>query len=134
MKHAIRNMEYHMQNTWQWDAWGFTDGWPDRFTLSDIDGWFGYMAETNFNFIIVETKHWDGVSEKPTINLGSGQMIMLKRLAQNNPSFTVVLALGDTSTQTIHEYEVWHRNNVYNPKYDFKMFLTRWYETSKYRG
>jgi hypothetical protein len=42
MTHEIRSMETHLKNTWQFDAWGFTEGLSDIVTMTDVDGLYAY--------------------------------------------------------------------------------------------
>ena len=125
MTHAIRDMESHLKNTWEWDKWGFTESWGNC-TMSDMDGFVPFFAERRANFLVVEMKHWDGIGDKPTINRNSGQMIALRQLsAQQN--FTVVIGFGDTSTHTVHHYEYWDRSGQWEGKLPFKEFLDNWF-------
>jgi hypothetical protein len=125
MIHAIRDMEAHLRNTWQFDKWGFTHGWGDKATLSDIDGFYGFMGERNDQFILVEMKHWDGQGDVPKIPMKSGQAIMLWRLSLQ-PNFSVMLGYGDTSKQQVYYSEVWNNGKVHKCK-DFKESLTLWW-------
>lgn len=125
MVHVIRDMEAHLRNTWQFDKWGFTRGWGDKATLSDIDGFYGFMGERNDQFILVEMKHWDGQGDVPKIPMKSGQAIMLWRLSLQ-PSFSVMLGYGDTSKQQVYYSEVWNNGKVHKCN-DFKESLTLWW-------
>jgi hypothetical protein len=118
-------MEAHLRNTWQFDKWGFTHGWGDKATLSDIDGFYGFMGERNDQFILVEMKHWDGQGDVPKIPMKSGQAIMLWRLSLQ-PNFSVMLGYGDTSKQQVYYSEVWNNGKVHKCK-DFKESLTLWW-------
>ncbi len=124
MTHEIRNMETHLKNVWQFDKWGFTDGLKDKVTLSDVDGFYAHFLETGYQFLMVEMKHWDGYGDVPHMNLGSGQAIALKRLSEQR-NFTVIIAYGDTSTQTVHHAEVWKNSKVY--QVNFKEALNKWW-------
>jgi len=125
--HYIRDMEAHLRNTWQWDAWGFTDGWGSKCTMSDMDGFVPFFAERKSSFLVVEMKHWDGITQRPEINLNSGQMIALRQLSKQ-PNFTIIIGMGDTSTQTVHYFEVWASGQRYNIEGDFKDYLTHWFK------
>lgn len=125
MTHAIRSMEAHLRNTWQFDKWGFTQGWGDRATLSDIDGFYGFMGERNDHFLMVEMKHWDGIGDVPKIPMKSGQAKMLWRLSLQ-PNFSVILGYGDTSQQKVYYSEVWNNGKVHKSN-DFKESLTLWW-------
>lgn len=126
MTHFIRDMDTHLKNTWEWDAWGFTESWGNC-TMSDMDGFVPFFAERKSNFLIVEMKHWDGTGERPEIKMNAGQSIALWELSKQ-PNFTVVFGFGDTSTQIVHYYEEWvvGRRTVYT--IDFKEFLNYWFE------
>ena len=125
MTHAIRNMENHLKNVWEFDKWGFTQGWGSKCTLSDIDGFYGFMGERNDQFIIVEMKHWDGIGEVPKMPEKSGQAIMLWRLSQQ-PNFSVIIGYGDTSAQKVYYAEVWNNGRKLKSN-DFKESLTLWW-------
>ena len=125
MTHRIRNIETHLRNTWQFDAWGFTEGWGTKCTLSDIDGFYGFMGERNDQFLLVEMKHWDGIGELPKMATNSGQAIMLKRLG-NQPNFSVLVAYGDTSKEKVYYAEAWNNGRVVVVN-DFKESLTLWW-------
>jgi len=129
MTHYIRNMETHLKNTWQWDAWGFTSEWG-ACSMTDVDGWFAYEAERRDYFLTVEVKHWDGTGEKPHIDKQSGQMRFLRRKAVCHPEDTIVIAFGDTSTKKIHYYEVWIGNETIYPEMPFKDYLTAWFKNA----
>ena len=124
-------MEMHLKNTWQFDKWGFTEGFKQGVTLSDVDGFYAHFVETNYQFLIVEMKHWDGLGEVPHMNPGSGQAIALKRLSEQR-NFTVLIGYGDTSTQLVHHAEVWNNGKVY-PN-DFKEALTLWWAYNCAKG
>jgi hypothetical protein len=119
-------MAAHLKNTWQWDAWGFTEDWAHKCTMSDIDGFVPFLGERGGHFLIVEMKHWDGRGNRPHINRGSGQFIALQRLAQQ-PNFTVVVGLGNTATRTIHYYEVWNEEGQWTMDMGFKQYLEHWF-------
>ena len=123
--HQMRDIETHRRNTWLWDEWGFTENIKHGVSLSDVDGFFCNLLETNYQFLIVEMKHWDGAGECPKINLGSGQAIALKRLSEQK-NFTVMIGYGDTSTKTIYETEIWW-NGQTSITNDFKAALGKWW-------
>lgn len=125
MTHAIRDMEAHLRNTWQFDAWGFTQGWADKCTLSDIDGFYGFLGERNDQFLLLEMKHWNGQGEVPKMPMKSGQAIMLWRLSMQ-PNFSVMVGYGDTSKQKVYYSEVWNNGKVHKCD-DFKESLTLWW-------
>lgn len=135
MVHQIRSMETHLKNTWQFDAWGFTDGWDEYCTLSDVDGIFSsqYISERGGKFLFIEMKHWDGSGSRPDVdmNMFSGQMVMLKKLSAVE-GFTVVLGFGDAATQTVYDFAL-VSNSKTNPLVvdskarDFKQFLSDWW-------
>lgn len=127
MTHAIRDMETHLRNTWQWDSWGFTSEW-DNCTLSDMDGFVPFFAERKGKFLVVEMKHWNGTGDCPKINYYSGQIRALMALSEQD-NFTVVIGFGDTSTREVHEYKVFDKGGVTAGEYPFKDFLTNWYKT-----
>jgi hypothetical protein len=110
--HEIRSMEMHLQNTWQFDKWGFTEGMNDLITMTDIDGLYGYFFETGYRYLFVEMKHWDGVGEIPHINPRSGQAVALRHLSTEK-NFTVLIGYGDTSTQQVYYAEVWNNGRVH---------------------
>jgi hypothetical protein len=119
-------MEAHLRNTWQWDAWGFTESWGNC-TMSDMDGFVPFFAERRSNFLIVEMKHWDGTGQRPDINMRAGQSIALWELSKQ-PNFVVVFGMGDTSTHTVHYYEVWQEGLRLNYPFAFKEYLDRWFK------
>ena len=125
MTHSIRSMETHLQNTWQFDAWGFTEGWGTKCTLSDVDGFYGFMGERGNHFLVVEMKHWDGLGDVPKMPSQSGQAIMLKKLGEQ-PNFSVLIAYGDTSRRQVYYAEAWNNGKV-TPIKDFKESLTLWW-------
>lgn len=126
MTHFIRDMETHLRNTWQWDAWGFTESWGNC-TMSDMDGFVPFFAERKSNFLVVEMKHWDGTGQRPEINMSAGQSIALWELSKQ-PNFTVVFGFGDTGTQTIHYYEEWVQGRRTAYTINFKEYLSHWFE------
>jgi len=128
MTHAIRDMEAHLRNTWQFDKWGFTSKMGNLITLSDVDGFYCYYLETGYRFLMVEMKHWDGLGTCPNINLKSGQAIALKHLSQQR-NFTVLIGYGDTSTQTVYAAEIWNNGKTY--EVDFKEALEKWWNHAK---
>lgn len=131
--HEIRSMENHLKNTWQWDKWGFTESW-NKCTMSDVDGFAPYLAERKGYFLLVEMKHWDGTGSIPMIDFKNGQIRALDALSKQ-PNFMVVFGFGDTSTQTIHYYEIWDASGHYKTDVPFKQMLDTWYKTvSSYKG
>lgn len=132
MTHHIRDMETHLKNTWQWDAWGFTEDWANKCTMSDIDGFVPFFAERGSQFLIVEMKHWDGKdARKRIINRDSGQFLALKRLSQQ-PNFTVIVGFGDTATREVYYYEVWNDEGQFTMDISFKQYLNFWFRKSSH--
>jgi hypothetical protein len=129
--HEIRSMEMHLQNTWQFDKWGFTQGMNDLITMTDIDGLYGYFFETGYKYLFVEMKHWDGLGEIPHINPRSGQAVALRHLSTEK-NFNVLIGYGDTSTQQVHYAEVWNNGKVY--PWDFKEALIAWWAYYHVKG
>jgi hypothetical protein len=127
MTHYIRDMETHLKNTWQWDAWGFTSNWANKCTMSDMDGFVPYFAERRGKFLIVEMKHWDGTGQRPDINMRAGQSIALWELSKQQ-NFIVVFGMGDTSTHTVHYYEVWAGGERTTYPMPFKQYLDQWFQ------
>ena len=125
MTHFIRNMDTHLKNTWEWDAWGFTESWGNC-TMSDMDGFVPFFAERRGKFLVVEMKHWDGTGEKPDINMRAGQSIALWELSKQ-PNFIIIFGMGDTSTQTVHYYEVWADSERLTYPISFKEYLSQWF-------
>lgn len=124
MTHAIRDMETHLKNTWQFDKWGFTEGMGELITMTDVDGLYAYFFETGYKYMFVEMKHWDGTGNVPYINPRSGQAVALRHLATEK-NFTVMLGYGDTSTQTVYYAEIWNNGQVH--VVDFKEALQKWW-------
>ena len=124
MTHEIRSMETHLKNTWQFDAWGFTEGLGDMVTMTDIDGLYAYWYETCWKYLFIEMKHWDGTGEIPHINPRSGQAVALRHLATDK-SFTVLIGYGDTATRTVHYAEVWNNGRVH--EVDFGKAIVLWH-------
>jgi hypothetical protein len=129
--HEIRSMEMHLQNTWQFDKWGFTQGMNDLITMTDIDGLYGYFFETGYKYLFVEMKHWDGLGEIPHINRRSGQAVALRHLSTEK-NFNVLIGYGDTSTQQVHYAEVWNNGSVH--PVDFKEALYLWWAYYHVKG
>lgn len=132
MTHVIRDMETHLKNTWEWDAWGFTKNWGNC-TMSDIDGFVPFLAERKGQFLIVEMKHWDSTGEQPEIKTNSGQGIALWELSKQ-PNFTVMIGYGDTSTRTVYAHEVWHDGAKFIGMKDFQYTLDLWYKQASKGG
>jgi hypothetical protein len=132
MTHEIRNMETHLKNVWQFDAWGFNAGMGDLVTMTDIDGLYAYWYETGYAYLFIEMKHWDGTGEIPHINPRSGQAVALRHLSTES-SFTVLIGYGDTSTRTVHYAEVWNDGKVHIV--NFRDALIKWwaYQNGKRR-
>ena len=127
MTHYIRDMETHLKNTWQWDAWGFTEDWAHKCPMSDIDGFVPFLGERGGHFLIVEMKHWNGQGTRPSINRGSGQFIALQQLAQQE-AFTIVVGMGDTETREVYYYEVWNKEGQWTMDMSFKEYLNFWFK------
>jgi len=125
MTHAIRDMDTHLRNTWQWDAWGFTESWGNC-TMSDMDGFVPFFAERRGKFLVVEMKHWNGQGHRPEIKMNSGQLIALWELSKQD-NFVVVFGFGDTSTQTVHWYQVWKAGQQWTGNISFKDYLRGWF-------
>lgn len=126
-------METHLKNTWQWDAWGFTEDWGYKCTMSDIDGFVPFFAERGSKFLIVEMKHWDGTGSQPIINHNNGQFRALKELSRTE-DFTVIIGFGDTSTREIYYYEVWDKEGMWNMDISFKEYLNHWFRRASARA
>ena len=123
----MRDLETHRKNTWLWSEWGFTDNLPQGLiTLTDVDGFFCHFSESNYQFLFIEMKHWDGIGNCPKINRASGQGVALWRLAQQK-NFTVLIGYGDTSTRTIYECEIWY-NGKTSVTNDFQAAYEKWYK------
>lgn len=123
--HVIRDMEAHLRNTWQFDAWGFTENWGSKCTVSDVDGFYAFIGERNDHFLVIEMKHWDGTGDIPRMPSKSGQAIMLWRLSLQL-NFSVIIGYGDTSTRKVHHAEVWHGGKKIVAT-DFKQSLNLWW-------
>jgi hypothetical protein len=95
--------------------------------MSDMDGFVPYFAERRGKFLIVEMKHWDGTGTRPDINMRAGQSIALWELSKEQ-NFIIVFGMGDTSTQTVHYYEVWAEGNRLTYPMPFKQYLDQWFE------
>lgn len=132
MTHVIRDMETHLKNTWEWDAWGFTENWGNC-TMSDIDGFVPFLAERKGQFLIVEMKHWDGTGIQPEIKANSGQGIALWELSKQ-PNFTIMIGYGDTSTRTVHAHEVWVNGAKFIGFKKFQYTLDLWYKQASKGG
>jgi len=130
MTHELRDREAHRLNTWEWDKWGFTSGWEDGCTLSDIDGFYPHFAEVSSKFLIVEVKSWNGELPLPQIDYRTGQAKALMALSKQ-PNFTIVWAFGETSTRQIFDYEVWRNGQRYKMVSDFKDYLTEWFKWAR---
>jgi len=83
MTHVIRDMETHLKNTWEWDAWGFTESWVTALCRT-LDGFVLFFAERRGKFLVVEMKHWDGKGERPEVNIKTGQAIALWELSKQH--------------------------------------------------
>jgi hypothetical protein len=125
MVHAIRDMDTHLRNTWQWDAWGFTESWGNC-TMSDMDGFVPFLAERRGKFLVVEMKHWNGQGQMPEIKMNSGQLRALWELSKQD-NFVVVFGFGDTSTQTVHWFQVWKAGKTWEGNITFKDYLHGWF-------
>jgi hypothetical protein len=101
--------------------------------MSDMDGFVPFFAERRGKFLVVEMKHWDGKSERPEVNIKTGQAIALWELSKQH-GFHVVFGMGDTSTQTVHYYEVWKDSKRLTYPISFKEYLTEWFEYASGRG
>jgi hypothetical protein len=86
--HPHRNHE-QMDERWEWSAAGFLKNLPDKHAKacpSDIDG----FMEINNNYLVIETKYWDGMNVRPA---PYGQRLALNRLASEE-RFNVIYIYG----------------------------------------
>lgn len=131
--HQIRDYEAHRRNTWEWDKWGFTSGWDNGCTLSDIDGFYPHFAEVSSKFLIVEVKSWNGELPLPEPPMHTGQAKALLALSKH-PDFTILWAYGDTATKQIAGFEIWRNGERQTPRSEFKDFLTSWFKWARHQN
>jgi len=85
----IRDWGKFIRGRWDWTSGGYEEGFPRGCQFTDVDG----DIEFDGCRLELETKHWDGVGERPPLPL-TGQLRKLQDAVSLGKSVLVLYGCG----------------------------------------